>query len=917
MFKHSTLRLAAVGLVAALSSSACGDAPASEPSPDAGATTDAGDTTSDAISTACSTEATDGADSLVATDVNGWTVSVNAVTGAWSVEPAAGGEAVLSGPGSCERDGDEWRTPVRLASGEPETKESFGNFDIQLESQRSRLEWRSTANVAPKIEQSDGGVLIRWPLDSEDSDDATAELKFMAEGDDNLTIELASSVESLATGEIAMSCQPSEAFFGLGSQATGMDLRGRTYPLWTQEQGNGKPEDGGIFPLNNTPEAAYAPMGIWHSSMGYSAIIGHDRYSEIDLCEDSVDTVHLRSHSELPKFVLVAGETPKERLGAITEYTGRLDPAPPAWVFGPWFDAVDGPDRLEEVATTLRENAIPASAIWTEDWIGGSSTSTGFRLSYAWEWSQETYPDLPAQIDDLHDQGFAFLAYFNPFVPQTVPMFDEGSEAGYLIKDEDGEDYLFQDPAFRWASMVDLTNPDAIAWLADYQTTAADELGIDGWMADFAEWLPTDAALHSGESGWEFHNRYPLAWQEANRHALSQAHSDLSPSNDWTFFARSGWASTHGGSAGLAPTMWGGDQNTDWKYDDGFPTIVPIGAHLGMSGVAIFGSDIAGYNSLGTTNTDKELFFRWSATAAFHPLMRTHHGGDECENWNFDRDSETLIHFRRYASIHTLLYPYFDRLVAEAMQDGLPITRHPYLVEDDHPALWTGDQYTFFVGDDLLVAPVLERGATTRTVTIPTQGWWPLLGDEPLLAAPVQGNAFSAEVDVPVTETPVFVRPGSIVPLLSEVVDSFYGASADGLTDLEDVDEALRLALYPDVDGHVELVEREGLSAFGTGWGDVDDWSQAGLDEAVLPECAGADSHTSCIDPDARTVRLIDVESSTLRVGPGTLELEANEPTDFVVGVGGAAWGEFADPTPFSGLNADAPSWCGDAATPD
>ena len=116
---------------------------------------------------------------------------------------------------------------------------------------------------------------------------------------------------------------------------------------------------------------------------------------------------------------------------------------------------------------------------------------------------------------------------------------------------------------------------------------------------------------------------------------------------------RSGWASINGGTGGRAPVLWGGDQNTNWEYDDGFPTVLPIGSHAGLSGVPIFGSDIAGYTSLNVPHTTKELFYRWSSLAAFHPVMRTHHGSDECRNWAFDRDEETLTHFRRYARLHT------------------------------------------------------------------------------------------------------------------------------------------------------------------------------------------------------------------------------------------------------------------------
>jgi alpha-glucosidase (family GH31 glycosyl hydrolase) len=468
---------------------------------------------------------------------------------------------------------------------------------------------------------------------------------------------------------------------------------------------------------------------------------------------------------------------------------------------------------------------------------------------------------------------------------------------------------------------VDLTNPAARDWLLDYQLAAARELGIDGWMADFAEWLPVDAQLASGQTGWEFHNRYPLAWQKANRRALREAHanetSENEPANNWTFFARSGWASTDAGSAGIAPLMWGGDQNTDWGYDDGFPTIVPIGAHLGMSGVAIFGSDIAGYNSLMTGHTGKELFFRWSATGAFHPLMRTHHGGDECENWHFDRDAETLAHFGRYASIHSLLFPVFQRLLDDAMERGWPMVRHPFLVEPDSPALWTGDHYSFFLGDDILVAPVLHQDALSWTITLLGQGWWPLFGDGPIHTpidmSETSGTVAIAEIDAPITEVPVFVRPGTILPLLAEPVDSFYGSDEPGVTDLDDVANKLRLALYPGTTGDLRLPAHAGVQADGSGWLDTEalDWSTATLNDAPLPDCATAAPAESCVDAAAETARLVDVSNATFRIGDAELTITAHTPSEFTIGVAAAAWGALAESTGFTPYNENAPpSWC-------
>jgi alpha-glucosidase (family GH31 glycosyl hydrolase) len=817
-----------------------------------------------------------------------WTIRVDDGDGSWSVVPPQGGEPVISAPPTCVGG----VATVRVGDGEPRVINEFGAFRITLEGTGVATTWRDALD-APDIETGGTeGVKLDYALAGGDE----VSLLFEPEGDD-LMIRLAGDFRG---GTLSWTLPDEESWFGLGSQVTGMDLRGYNYPLWTQEQGNGKPERAEVFPLQNIPEAAYAPMGVWHTTGGASAVIAHDAYSELDIGETDESKVTLRSWGALPGFVLVTGETPRERVTSVTRYTGRLASDPPPWTFAPWNDAVGGPARLREVAEKLRDEGIPSSVIWAEDWIGGSQTGTGYRLSYAWEWDTETYPDLPDDIAWLHDNGFAFLAYFNTFVPQPTRMWEEGVEGDYLIQREDGTPRTVQDPAFRTAGLVDLSNEDAVAWLRGYLDTAAATLGIDGWMADFTEWAPVDAVLADGTDPWLFHNRYPLLWQQVNREALEAAHAEDEATNNWTYFARSGWASVNGGSAGIAPTMWGGDQDTDWAFDDGYPTVVPIGAHLGLAGVAIFGSDVGGYNAFGGTPTTKELFFRWASMAAFHPLMRTHHGSNECANWSFDRDEETIAHYRRWASVHTLLYPLFRNLSDEAQATGLPITRHPWLASPESPWLWSGDDYGFFLGDDIYVAPVLHEGATSRLVELPADGWWPLFGDGPVTAELVEGVP-TLEADAPATQLPVYVRPGTIVPLFGAAVDSFYRATPESESGLDM--NTLRFALYPDSEGALREVTFEETTVSGTGWSGA----------SVGPATFGGTAIASCDDfengfppcYDSAAAQLLLVGSGTLSMGGATLEVDSPEGLLLIIGVGDAVWDEFADATVLTDLDPD------------
>ncbi len=879
---HNRLHPTTFALCVALSLGGCRCDEPTDGSADAGETTDTSLDLGRDVAEAASDAGPDlSVDERVALCVPGgavrwtvgyWTVAVDPTDGSW--EASVDGERAVRGTATCGGGG------FATMTGKPSVREAFGAFQIDLFADSATWEARRPATAGMRDDA----------LSIEAGD---ASLLFEARGEE-LHVRLDAAADG---GEFSLRCDENESFFGLGGQVTTLDLRGRTYPLWSQEQGNSKPESGGTWPLSNFPEAAYAPMGIWHSTTGYSALVDHDAYSELDLCETDEGRVTLRSFGALPGAVFVAG-TPKARMTRVTEYTGRVRDDLPDWTFGLWLDAVTGPERLEEVASTLRAEGIPASAIWTEDWIGGTTTTFGFRLSYDWSWEPDLYPDLPSTVDGLHRRGFAFLTYFNPFVPDTTDIYPEAVAGGYLVKDAEGEDILFRDPAFRDAGLVDLSNDAALTWLESYQMTAVTEIGADGWMADFAEWLSPMAVMSDGASGWEYHNLYPVAWQRANAAHLAAAKESIGEQGNWVFFSRSGWASANGGTPGTASVMWGGDQNTTWGYDDGFPTIVPIGTHMGLSGVAVFGSDIAGYNSqTNLPHTSKDLWFRWASAGAFHPVMRTHHGGSECENWNFDRDAETLAHTRRWSSIHTLLYPEFRRLYVEAVATGLPMTRHPWLVEPDDARLWTGDDYVWFLGDDLLIAPVLSEGALGREVELPAAGWWPLFGD-----APEDSDLVTA--DAAMTEIPVFVRPGRALTLLAEPVDSFYPNQDAGVRGLED-STGYRVALYPDADGAAITA---GDSPVLVGAANLDGWdvSSATFDGAALPGCEEPVTG-SCVG--GETVTLVDVVAGRLEVGSATIDLDAEGPVVVTLGIAGSAWAEWASPTGFT-PNPDAESWC-------
>jgi alpha-glucosidase (family GH31 glycosyl hydrolase) len=606
--------------------------------------------------------------------------------------------------------------------------------------------------------------------------------------------------------------------------------------LYTTEQGIGQTEQrlDELNILQGRIGDTYFPVPFTVTDRGTGAALLGQHVGRMYLCgEDEPGVLRFESWAEGLVLFVFPERSARDAVAAWTLTSGPPTVAPD-WAYGPWIGVQRGTEALLRTAARLREEGIPATARWAQDWIGGREAGVGYDLYYHWTWDEETYPDLPQAIDSLHRDGFAFLGYFNPFVTEGFEEWEQAVADRFLLETTDGEPYVMR-IVDRRGGMVDLHDPQAYAWALEYMHAAV-AMGQDGWMCDFGEWTPFSAVAGDGLSGRSTHNEYPLLWQELNMQALNDGLGEGSG----LCFNRSGWA----GTQAIAPVTWGGDQQTSFGRDDGLPTAREIGVGLGLSGVGRYGSDIAGFSSVGVAPSTKELYFRWIEMGAFEPVMRTHDGLREGENWHWEADSETLDHFRRYARLHMRLQPFWLGLDRVYREQGLPFMRHGVLVEPrDGPAFAlirdAADQH--FLGDDLLVAPVVTEGVEERSVAFPPGRWYSWFGPDV-----VDGGESGVTADVPaaLTEIPVYARAGAVVPLLDESVVTAYTATAESVVDVGDL--AVRL----------DLVAFLGTGSFTTADGAT--WSIAAAETttvrdeevtlagtALAVECAG-DEATDC-----------------------------------------------------------------------
>lgn len=550
---------------------------------------------------------------------------------------------------------------------------------------------------------------------------------------------------------IRIDADAAEHCYGCGEQMSYFDLRGRNYPIWSSEPGVGRDKStyvtwrsdvenggaGGDYYTTNYPQPTYV------SSNHYYLHVDSTAYADFNFRNQSF---HELSFWEVPACIRI--EAAPTFIGLLEKLTGFLGRQPelPNWVYNGLIIGVQGgSERSFGILEKTLEKGIPVSAVWCQDWCGKRVTSFGKRLQWDWHYHKEMYPQLPQKIAELHSRNIKFMAYINPYLVNDGELYQEGKEKGYFALRPDGSDYLVDFGEFD-CGVVDLTNPDAFDWFKNVIIKYQIEIGVDGWMADFGEYLPVDdIALASGRPAILEHNHWPALWAKCNYEALVQT----GKLGEIVYFMRAGGT----GSQKYCTLMWAGDQSVDFSRHDGLATVISAALSVGMSGCGLSHSDIGGYTSLFDNLRTKEVFLRWAEMAAFTPVMRTHEGNRPDTNFQYYDDEDCMERLAKLLKMYTALAPYTKELVRENAQTGIPVQR-PLFLHYEEDALAYTEQFEYLYGRDLLVAPVWQEGKDRWEVYLPQDNWIHLWTGKEYTGGKVA-------VEAPLGKIPVFYRKNS------------------------------------------------------------------------------------------------------------------------------------------------------------
>ena len=458
-------------------------------------------------------------------------------------------------------------------------------------------------------------------------------------------------------------------------------------------------------------------------------------------------------------YWVTAGSTPAQITAAYANATGHA-PMMPEYGLGYWQCKLRywNQEQLLEVAREHKRRGLPIDVI-VADFFHWPKMGD-FRFD------EEFWPDPAAMVAELKELGIELMVSVWPQISTESENYAELKREGMLVRAERGPDVHmgFQGPS----AFLDVTDPRARERLWELVRKNYHDLGVKLFWLDEAEpeygvYDFDNYRYHAGPNT-AVGNIYPQAFSRAFWEGQQEAGQ-----TDVVNLVRCAWA----GSQRYGALVWSGDIHS--TFED-LRRQITAGVHMGVAGIPWFTTDIGGFHGGNIQDPAfHDLLIRWFQFGAFCPVMRMHgdrapyteitaaagdarcRTGADNEVWSFGPEVERTL--TRYIRLREELRPYTRALMADAHENGQPVMRGLFHEFPADAAAWdVADEYMY--GPDLLVAPVLEAGATTRSVYLPDGAEWTELATGVVHTGGQRVEAFAAQ-DV----IPVFGRDGAFVEL--------------------------------------------------------------------------------------------------------------------------------------------------------
>lgn len=469
---------------------------------------------------------------------------------------------------------------------------------------------------------------------------------------------------------------------------------------------------------------------------------------------------------------LIAGPSIREVVSRYTDLTGKSAMLPKqalGYLGSSMYYAElekDCDSAILKFMDTAQKEDIPMDGFMLSSGYTAQETKEGLKRC-VFCWNEKRFPEPKAFFQETSRRGMAISANVKPGILTCHPRYEEMKQKGFFVKDSQSDEpgigtWWGGDGAF-----VDFTDEKVrIQWKANLKEALLVQGCTSVWNdnCEYDSMVDKDSRCFFEGKG-ETIGTAKAVMSNLMCRTTRDAMEEYDPKRRPYVVCRSG----HAGIQRYAQT-WAGDNLTCWealKYN--IATILG----MGLSGVANQGCDIGGFYG---EAPEAELLVRWVQNGIFQPRFSIHSvnlDNTVTEPWMYPMVTSLI---RDAIWLRYYLMPYFYSLMYRANRTGLPIMEPMCSAFQEDTACYDNG-VDFMLGEALLVANVVEKGATVREIYLPKgtdfYDFW--TGEK------YEGGQ-TIYVPVSLSSIPMFVAGGGIIPMTRDRLHPLCEANMRQLT---------------------------------------------------------------------------------------------------------------------------------------
>ena len=370
-----------------------------------------------------------------------------------------------------------------------------------------------------------------------------------------------------------------------------------------------------------------------------------------------------------------SGKTPDELLFSSPQYN--------TWIELMYNQNQSG---ILKYARGIKDHGFPAGVLMVDD---------NWQEDYGkWDFNKGRFSDPKAMIATLHADGFKVMLWVCPFISPDCDVYRDLARQNLLVKDNSGEPAIV-----RWwngaSGLLDFTNPKAVDWFRSRLDFLQSTYQVDGFKLDGG-----DSSFYSGVK----------TLQQASPNAQTEMYVEIGVHYSLNEY-RAMWKM---GGQPLGERL--SDKSHSWTD---LRKLIPDMVLAGLMGYSFSCPDMIGGGEftsfLPGTTIDQDLIVRSAQCQALMPMMQF-----SVAPWRVLNETH-LKAVLKAVKVREEHKSYILDLVRQSAATGEPVVRSMEYVFPHQGYARVNDQ--FMLGDQILVAPILEKGATQREVIFPRGAW--------------------------------------------------------------------------------------------------------------------------------------------------------------------------------------------------